>query len=104
MADKKDIYEDDDFSPDLISLTDEDGNEMDFEVLDMLELHGKSYIALMPVNPDGSDSEDGEYVVLRTDTDEENKEEYFSTIEDDDEFNEVVAAFNESLGEEYELK
>ncbi|MBQ2945904.1 MAG: DUF1292 domain-containing protein [Clostridia bacterium] len=106
MADdiKNRFDEDEDFSPDLISLTDDDGNEQDFEVLDALELNGNTYIALIPINEDGSDNEDGEYVVLRVDTDEENNEEYYSTIDDDDEFDAVVAAFNEDLNGEYDLQ
>ncbi len=106
MADEKfqGFDEDEDFTPDLISLTDDEGNERDFEVLDALELDGKTYIALIPINEDGSDNEDGEYVVLRVDSDDANNEEYYSTIDDDDEFDKVVAAFNESLNGDYTLE
>ena len=49
-------------------------------------------------------NEDGEYVVLRVDVDDATNEEYYSTIDDDDEFDAVVAAFNEDLNGEYDLQ
>ena len=52
------------FNPDVFTLIDEDGVEVQFELLERAEFEGKEYFALIPVekNPD---FEDGEYVILR---------------------------------------
>ncbi len=91
-----------DFGPDIISLSDEDGNEQEFEVLDDLDLDGSSYIALVPVLSDEELLEDsGELVVLKVC--EENGEEYFEPIQDEAEFNKVSAIFMERLSDEFDF-
>lgn len=74
---------------DTIILTDEDGNESEFEFMDSFEFEGKTYYALVPV-----DDENGEYVLLRLEQDE-NGEDILSTIDDDDEFDRVADYFED---------
>ncbi|MBQ5397881.1 MAG: DUF1292 domain-containing protein [Ruminococcus sp.] len=64
------------FSPDLITLLDEDGREHDFEILDIIERDSRRFYALMPIFEKGGDmlNSDGQYTILEaldTDTDEE---------------------------------
>ena len=80
-----------DFEEEVFTLTDEDGNESDFEFIGRIELENNSYVALIPV--DGSEDE---YVILKVDKDE-NGEEYLITIEDDDEFDKAADAFEDEF-------
>ena len=79
------------------TLTDEDGNETDFELLASAEIEGTTYYALVPVEE--SDNEYAEYVVLRLEKDE-NGEDVLVTIEDDDEFDRVADYFDDLLQSE----
>ena len=57
------------FTPDLFTLEDEDGNEQVFELLDVLEYEDNTYYALVPYYGDDEDAlaqDDGEFVILKT--------------------------------------
>ena len=71
-----------DYSPDLITLLDEDNQERSFEILDVLEQGDKRYYALMPVYENKSDMlyDSGEYIILESST--ENGEELMLEVED----------------------
>lgn len=79
------------------TLTDEEGNESEFELLATAELDGVTYYALVPAEE--TDNEYAEYVVLRREKDE-NGEDVLVTIEDDDEFDRVADYFDELLQSE----
>ena len=78
---------------DIVELVDEDGNEVAFEHLMTLEHNGKAYICLVPVEPMDDVAED-ELVILRIETDEEGND-YYATIEDDAELDEVFEKYLE---------
>ena len=80
------------FGPNFITLTDEEGNEKQFELLGSQEIDGNTYLALVPVE----DNENEEYVILKVEEDE-NGEEMLVTIDDDDEFNRVADFFDDEL-------
>lgn len=82
---------------DVFTLTDEDGNESQFELLGNLELDGNKYVALIPF-----EGEDDEYVILKISTDESGNE-ILLTIDDDDEFDRVADAFEDSFMGEFDL-
>ena len=77
-----------------ITLYDEDGKETDFFIIDGVEHNGKMYIALVE-DPDASE----EFILLRADTDE-NGEDFFNTIEDEEEFNTVVELLQQKMEED----
>ena len=53
MAEEKDIQiEDEGEYVDVVTLTDDEGNDLDFEVLGTLEDGGKLYYALAPIEDD----------------------------------------------------
>ena len=55
----------------IIELNDEEGNVVQFEFLDLVELDGEEYVVLLPVVGDGEEG-DGEVVILKLEsTDEE---------------------------------
>ena len=77
----------------VVVLTDENGEENQFEIVTVLELDDNEYYVLYPVN-----SEEEDAIVLRLDV-KEAGEEVLTTIEDDDEFDKVAEAYEEWLEE-----
>lgn len=61
MDDEKDLREAENEEEDMsvITLTDEEGNQVDFEFIDLVEYEGKEYIVLLP-----TDEEEQEQVVI----------------------------------------
>ena len=82
------------------TLTDEEGNEIEFELIGVTEYKGNTYYAMIPVE-DESKEDDGfcEYVILRVDTDESG-ETTLNTLEDDEEFDDVADLFDDMFSEE----
>ncbi len=91
------------FNPDLITLSDDEGNEFTFEVLDAIEDDENRYLALLPVYDDPKKiiEESGELVIVKVT--EENGEEFFSEIENDDEYEMVADAFIDRLQDAFEI-
>ena len=82
------------------TLTDEEGNETEFELIGTTEFHGKQYYAMIPAGAaEETEDEFCEYVILRRDTDE-NGEDMLVTIDDDDEFDDVADIFDDQFSEE----
>lgn len=67
------------FGNDLVTLTDEDGNEVEFEHIDTVEYEGETYLAFIPAEL--SLEEEAEVVILQVV--EENGEEILASVEDD---------------------
>mgnify|MGYP000099534878 CR=1 FL=1 len=83
----------------IILLNDEDGNEVQFEFLDLIELDGEEYVVLLPVEDD--EEEDGEVVILKVeDTDSEDEESYVS-VDDQEILNKVFEIFKEKFKDEF---
>lgn len=76
----------------MITLIDEEGKEVECEVIDMFEFEDKEYIVLLPTEEDDT-------YILRVDKDDEGNE-VFAVIEDDEEFDRVAEAYDEMLGDE----
>ena len=72
-------------------MSDEDGNENEFELLGSTEIDGCTYLALEPV----AENPEGEYVILKMEKDGE--EDILVTIDDDDEFDRVADYFEDEL-------
>lgn len=91
------------YNPDLISLTDDDGNEFNFEVLDAIETDDGRYLAMLPTYDDPKKMLDdsGELVIVKVV--EEDGEEYYTEIEDDDEYEMVADAFVGRLEDFFEI-
>ena len=82
------------YEADILTLTDEDGVEKDYEVIGDMEIDGNNYLALVPADEDGD-----EFIILKLAVDE-NGNEMLVTIDDDDEFDKVADAFEDELMEE----
>ena len=99
-----DLKMNEDYNPDIITLSDDDGNEFTFEVLDAIENDEARYLALLPVYEDPQKllDDSGELVIVKVD--EEDGEEFFSEIEDDDEYEMVADAFIDRLQNAFEIE
>ena len=73
----------------ILTLTDEKGNDIDFEYLDCIEFDGKEYLILMP-----ADSVETEIVILEIEPVDEENENYLA-VEDEQILNAVYAIFKE---------
>ena len=86
-----------DFESEIFTLTDDEGNESDFEMIGSLDIDGGTYVALIPVE----DNDDGEYVILKVVVDDDG-EETLVTIDDDEEFDKVADAFEDEFIAEFD--
>src|SRR5579875_276229 len=84
---------------DHVVLTDEDGKEHSFEVVDVIEVEGSEYAILTP-EEEGEESGD-EAVIFRIDHDDDG-DEVLVEIEDNEEWERVAAAYDRMVEEEDE--
>ena len=91
------------YNPDIITLCDDDGKEYTFEILDAIEDDSSRYLALLPVFQDPKKllDDSGELVIVKVN--EENGEEFFTEIENDDEYEMVADAFIDRLQDMFEI-
>ena len=88
--------------PDLLTLEDEDGKEVTFEVIDATEVNGTRYLAVIPYQEDPESlQEDAELILMRIGTDEEG--EYMDIVDDDEELLTVGKVFEERLSAMYDI-
>ena len=90
------------YGSDFMSITDEDGKEYELEVLAELDYNGSHYLALVPAEEEGaeSDEEDLEVSILRSE--EENGEQILVTLDDDDELDRVYEYYQQIMEAEEE--
>lgn len=81
----------------IITLNDEEGNEVEFEFLDLIEFEGEEYVVLLPVE----ETEDaGEVVILQVE-DIDTEEESYTSVEDEEILNKVFEIFKEKFKDEF---
>lgn len=86
----------------IVLLVDDEGNEVEFEAIDSIELKGKNYVVLLPTQTDDEELEEEEAVILRVESTEDG-EDFLVTIDDDEELDEVYEEFLSRFeDEEYE--
>ena len=84
----------------IIVLNDEDGKEVQFEFLDLVELDSEEYVVLLPIAEEGEEDE-GEVVILKVeDTDSEDEESYVS-VDDEEVLSKVFEMFKEKFKDEF---
>ena len=93
--------EDEEYQPDLMTLEDEDGNEVTFEVIDALDHKGVHYLAVVEYTENEEDAEDALLVILSVGEDDEG--EYLDVVEDDETLLEVSKLFEQRLSDDYEI-
>ena len=73
----------------ILTLTDENGQDVDFEYLDCLDYQGKEYLVLAPMDDDS-----GEIVILEVEPVDEENENYLA-VEDEETLDAVYGIFKE---------
>ena len=86
------------FGPNFITVTDEDGNDIELELLDVLEHKGQTYMAFFPAVPEEeADEESEDYGMVILKSIKEDGEELLSTLDSEEELTEVYDLFMELL-------
>ena len=84
----------------IITLNDEDGKEVQFEFLDMVELDSEEYVVLLPVVEEGEE-DDGEVVILKVEDSESEEEESYVSVDDEEVLAKVFEIFKEKFKDEF---
>lgn len=89
----------DEFGSNFVTLTDDEGNDIELEYVDALEHNGTTYMAFFPVVEEDSEDEENEeeygLVILKSQM--ENGEEFLVTIDDEEEIDKVYDLFMEQI-------
>ena len=80
-----------------IILNDEEGNEIEFEFLDVVEVDDNEYVVLLPVE----EADKGEVVIFRIEGTEE--EESYVSLDNEEEAEKVFQAFKEKTKDEFDF-
>ena len=87
----------------IVTLNDENGNEVNFEFLDLVELENEQYVVLLPMASE-EDEDEGEVVILKIeDTDDESEEESYVSVEDEEVLMKVFNIFKAKLKDEFDF-
>ncbi len=87
----------------VIVLNDEDGNEVKFEFLDLIEYEGEEYVVLLPASEENEEENDeaGEVVILKVEDTENEEEESYVSVESEETLNKVFEVFKEKFKDEF---
>ena len=80
-----------------IVLNDEDGNEVEFEFLDVVGVDGNENVVLLPVE----EADKGEVVIFRIEG--EGDDESYVSLEDEEEAEKVFQVFKEKTKDEFDF-
>lgn len=79
----------------IVTLTDDEGNDFDFLLLDVVEYQGGDYLVLLPLSEE--EDEEDNVLILRAERTEEG--ETYQGVEDEDVLNAVFDLFNQQIEE-----
>jgi uncharacterized protein YrzB (UPF0473 family) len=81
----------------IITLTDEEGNDIRFEFLDLINYKQKEYVVLLPCD----EPEDGAEVTILIVEDIDSDSESYISVENEDDLNAVFAIFKDKFKDEF---
>ncbi len=87
---ENEIREDEQEEESLLTLTDENGEDVTFEYLDCIEYEGKEYLVLMPTD----EEEEGQIVILEIQSVDEDNENYVP-VDSEETLDAVYAIFKD---------
>ena len=98
--------EEEEYSPTIITLTDENGDSFQFEIVDQIEHNEETYIAVVEYfeDPQKALEADPNLIIFRVGEDDEDGLETFDIVDDDEEFFEVGGIFETRLREVYNFE
>ena len=83
----------------IIVLNDENGEEIEFEFLDLIEYEGDEYVVLLPNDEDEEDAR--EVVILKLEDSDSEDEESYVSVDDEDVLKAVFEIFKEKFKDEF---
>jgi len=83
-----------------IILNDENGNEVKFEFLDLIEYEGEQFVVLLPTE-ESEEDDAGEVVILKLEDTESEDEESYVSVDDENTLNEVFEIFKEKFKDDF---
>lgn len=84
------------FGDNIISISDEEGNDFDLLILDEADMNGVHYLALTEAT-DPEKEENLEVIILKVITDEATGEDLLSTVDSEDELEAIYQIFEEQM-------
>ncbi|MCD7797541.1 MAG: DUF1292 domain-containing protein [Clostridiales bacterium] len=100
MADEEQYYE-----PDIISVSDDQGNEILFELLERYETDSDVYVAITRYYETDEEIIDGDYeVIILKVQNNDNGDEYLVEVEDEMEFEQVSDILMAKVEEKYDVE
>ena len=84
----------------ILVLNDENGDEVEFEFLDLIEYEGEEYVVLLPVEEEETE-EPGEVVILKLEDTESDEEESYVSVDDEEVLNKVFEIFKQKFEDEF---
>lgn len=86
------------YEPELVTMVDDEGNEVEFELLDVIEYENEEYVVLIENNEDAEG-----VVILKIDSIDDETEEYYA-IDDEETLSNVFEAFKEKYKDEFDFE
>ena len=88
----------------IVTLKDEDGLDVQFEFLDLIEYEGENYVILLPVE-ESEDGEADEVVILKEDKSQEvdEEDEAYESAEDEETLNKIFQIFKDKFKDEFDF-
>ena len=87
----------------IITLNDEDGNEVKFEFLDLIDFENEQYVVLLPVLEEGEE-DDGEVVILKLeDSEDDSEQESYVSVENEETLMKVFNIFKDKFRDEFDF-
>lgn len=91
-----------DYGPNFVTLTDEEGNDIELEYIDALEHNGTTYMAFFPVVEEDEEENEEEYGLILLKSEMVDGEEMLANITDEAELDEVYDLFMQQMLEDEE--
>jgi uncharacterized protein YrzB (UPF0473 family) len=92
MSNEEELFEEEFY---MMVLVDDEGEEHEFQLLAELEIEGETYRVLMPLAEEEDEDEDTDFIVILKVVYDDEGNELMSEIEDDDELDMVLEAWQE---------
>lgn len=86
----------------IVILNDEEGNDVKFEFLDLIEFDEEEYVVLLPVIEEGQEDE-GEVVILKVEDTENEDEESYVSVDDEETLNKVFEIFKQKFKDDFDF-
>lgn len=92
------------YMPDIISVTDDDGNEIEFELLERYETDEDVYVAITEYRNDDEDIVEGDFEVIILKVVEEDGNEFLEEIQNEMEYEQISDILMAKVEEKYDVE